>query len=277
MNFSYASTLWIAAGLGAGVALAQLNVGGAASTPPAPLASLQQASEQADLVFEGVVQGLEYRSSQVLEAGDRPLPFTYVTFRVDRVFQGQIDTRGRTGLLTLRFLGGPLEGPAGPQGPEAPWLKASHGVEFELGDRELLQVKNHGSWGVPLVQGPLRRLSIEGQRVFDEGGRQLAAVVEASPEQLADDGSYAPQPGAPMGAPELRYWLSETLAPTAGATVRSAFPDDPFSVPGPRPAAAQLAPTVPQPPVHGYAFNLWPSERLEHALFERNLQNPVLR
>ena len=263
MKLPSTCTYIAAAALGAGLALAQLNAG-AASPVPAPLASLADSAEQADLVFEGVVEAIEHRTSQLIDPGDQRLPFTFVTFRVEEVFQGSFDDRGNPGRLTLRFLGGPLDGSEGVR------LQVSNGAEFELGAREVLQVKNHETWGVPLSQGPVRRLSIQGQQVLTEDGSPLARHAAGPRTQLDDDGTLAPVTEDPMSASELRYWLAQTLDSRAGATVRSVFPHEPFSVAGPRPVAAQLAPVPARPPLD-------PSERLERALMERNGHNPVLR
>ena len=59
---------------------------------------------KADLIFEGKVVEVDYRTSDILQADDVAMPHTYVTYEITRNFKG---SSSQDKLITLRFRGGP--------------------------------------------------------------------------------------------------------------------------------------------------------------------------
>src|SRR5215813_5478184 len=60
--------------------------------------------KNAELIFQGVVTRIDYKMSGFRNDSDARFPHTFVTFLVERIFKG--NHTGRSGQLTLRFLGG---------------------------------------------------------------------------------------------------------------------------------------------------------------------------
>ena len=113
---------------------------------------------QAELVFQGEVVHIQAVKSAAGEAGRTPIPFSFVTFRVDNVVKGMADP-----FLTLRFMGG-LDEETGRV------LHVSHVPEFQVGDRDILFVQNEVTMLSPMIQALGGRLRVRENHVcFDYG------------------------------------------------------------------------------------------------------------
>jgi len=118
--------------------------------------------QQADLVFRGVVQTIEYKLSDPAGLEQTRVPYTFVTFRVLDVVHGQAP--GDT--LTLRFIGGLNE-------ERMSYLASSIAPQFDIGDEDLLLVQGNGQRMSPLVGKRSGRLRIIDGQVYTETGRAV--------------------------------------------------------------------------------------------------------
>jgi hypothetical protein len=117
--------------------------------------------KRADLVFEGVVERVEYAFSDP-QGGTRPrIPHTFVTYRIADVIRG--DVQGDT--ITLRFIGG--------RGDEAEFVMASELPLFDVGERDVLFVSGNTESGCPLVGCTAGRFRIIEGHVFNDEGQAI--------------------------------------------------------------------------------------------------------
>ncbi len=116
--------------------------------------------QKSDFIFFGTVVKIAYHTSR--KDADHPdqLPHTFVTYRIEQVFKG----RSEATELTLRFLGG--------RGEDGRILESNHMPFFDVGDQDILFVRNNGRSRCPLVGCSRGRFRlIEGQ-FFSEEGQQ---------------------------------------------------------------------------------------------------------
>jgi hypothetical protein len=135
---------------------------------------MRKMSEEANLIFRGTVIEVDYRESRA-KGTARPLPHTFVTFEVDEVLHGDLNRKQ----FTLRFLGGKTE--------KGEIMMTSSLPKFDVGDQDLLFVKDNGVSECPLVECSKGRFRVlngvmyteEGQRILqDEKGGILAGKTE---------------------------------------------------------------------------------------------------
>ncbi len=124
---------------------------------------------QSDLVFQGVVQGMEYRMSNPGGPEGTSVPYTYVTYRVDNVIRGEAEPE-----ITLRFIGGLDE-------ENGLYLQTSHSPQFDIGDEDVLFVQGNTERAVPLVAEFRGRLRVIGGQIYDENAHSI---------NVAQDGSF---------------------------------------------------------------------------------------
>lgn len=117
---------------------------------------------QADLVFRGVVADIQYRLSDPGGPEMTQVPYTFVTYFVDDVIQGQI--QGKT--VTLRFIGGWDE-------QSMNFMSSSITPMFDLGDEDILMVQGNNESMSPLVCATRGRLRVIDGQVFTETGRSI--------------------------------------------------------------------------------------------------------
>jgi len=141
----------VAAGLFAGSALAHDGE-----------SHLADMIEQADLVFAGEVASIEYALSQPCGQEGSRVAYTFVTYRVDSVLRGNDPGH----LLTLRFIGG-LNRDRGT------YLRASNAPQFDLGDQDIMFVKDNASALVPLVEEDGGRLRMIDGLIYTEYGQSV--------------------------------------------------------------------------------------------------------
>jgi hypothetical protein len=137
-------------------------LGPPAQGPPdaEPHTLLQALTHDADFVFQGVVDRVDYRLADATPQG-RPIPYTFVTFKVEHMLTGQ----GHPPFITLRFLGG-YDG-------HGHVLRVSHTPLFDVSDRDVLFVKGNGHATCPLVQCDTGRLRLVQDQVYTDAGRSL--------------------------------------------------------------------------------------------------------
>lgn len=120
--------------------------------------------KKAELIFSGEVVKIEYKSSQVLQRGDIPIPHTFVTCLVTQVYKG-IPPEDK--FLTLRFQGGQSD-----SNPEL-FLDVKEIPLFNVGDRGVFCVRMNGTAICPLVgfyQGFIR---FQNGKVLNGIGQEL--------------------------------------------------------------------------------------------------------
>lgn len=138
--------------------------------------SLKAPVENADFIFQGVVTKIEYRVSD----NQPQIPHSFVTFKVEKLLKGKFNQQ----FITLRFVGGP-DG-------EGNFLTVSGVPLFDIGDRDVLLVKDNGKSGCPLVDCSEGRFRIINEQVFTADGR---TILQKSQAELA----Y----GAPLNLKEV--------------------------------------------------------------------------
>jgi hypothetical protein len=139
---------------------------------------------QSDLVFQGVVEGIDYSMSNPGGPEGTSVPYTYVTYRVTKVFRGAAED-----MITLRFIGGLDE-------QNGLYMQASNAPQFDLGDEDILFVQGNTERLVPLVDDEEGRFRVIGGQVYDENAHSL---------NIADDGSLI------LGARYLKSEAATTM------------------------------------------------------------------
>lgn len=134
---------------------------------------------ESDLVFEGSVIGIEYKSALAESGQRRGVPHTFVTFQIDRIFKGSIaggSTRDGGGTvipttLTLRFIGGPA-------GDDI-YFHAIGTPLFDIDDHDVLMVKANGRLICPLVRCEHSRYRIIDRFVYNNHGHEIVSTDQA--------------------------------------------------------------------------------------------------
>lgn len=124
--------------------------------------------EQANYIFKGTVVEVNTRISEPSTEGDTGVPYTFVTYQVEREMKGSTEND----TITLRFVGGPIN--------QDEFLMVQDQPMMDLGDTDILFVSNNGDSGCPLVgcaQGRFRE--IDGV-MFNEYGKTLEVGPEGA-------------------------------------------------------------------------------------------------
>lgn len=134
---------------------------------------LKLSVKNADYIFQGVVTKVEYQVSE-----QQPqIPHTFVTFRVEKIIEGGL----KQDFVTLRFVGGPDN--------KGRFLLASGIPLFDVGDRDILLVRDNGKSACPLVSCADGRFRVINNQVFSDDGRtiligNLGQLFYGKPQQL---------------------------------------------------------------------------------------------
>lgn len=121
----------------------------------------------AELIFQGEVTSIEHRMSSSVGPNSEVMAHTFVTYRIERVWMGQVSGRtGPGGTVTLRFLGGPNTA-------KRRWLSVEACPNFDLGDRDILFVRRNGRHICPLVGWQQGRFRIIGGDLYGDGGEEI--------------------------------------------------------------------------------------------------------
>ena len=141
-------------------ALASLLVGAQALAHD-PGGAFAERIEEAELVFEGRVLGEEYVLSEPDDMTGARIPHTFVTFAVERVFKGRVESDS----ITLRFFGG-LD-------RDGTMLTSTVVPFFDPGEQVILLVRANGRADSPLVGWRFGRFRVIGERVYDDFGQEI--------------------------------------------------------------------------------------------------------
>ncbi len=206
-----------------------------------------------DLVFEGKVVNIEYALSDPSGAEGSRTPYTFVTYSVDQVFFGSVETAE----ITLRFIGGlnPVT---------MRYMSSSITPQFDLSDRDILFVQGNGERLCPLAGNLEGRYRLIGEQVYTESGRavtlgdkgevrigarfnleewQTTTVQGRVFISTADDVSLE-LPSTATSAESLRIALTKQ---TAGKRPVNAFVNTSIEEPLPGPDLTPAAPPVAKP------------------------------
>ena len=127
---------------------------------------LAQLVDQSNLVFIGNVERVTYGYAKGSAENEGPIPYTIVTYRIDKVLRGQAPGKE----ITMRFLGGP-DG-------RGRFLSVTGVPVIQEGDQDLLFVGNTEDPSCPLVFCELGRYRILNDQVFDTYGSAVRAVIK---------------------------------------------------------------------------------------------------
>ena len=131
--------------------------------------TLDELTDRAELIFEGVVTHIDYRMSEQ-DTLDQPiLPYTFVTFSIDRILKGS-SLDGDT--ITLRFEGGPAD--------DGKLLFIPGMPLFDLGDHDIVFARDNGSAISPIVGWGQGRFRIVRGELFSDEGVELHATAAGS-------------------------------------------------------------------------------------------------
>ncbi|MBD2497922.1 hypothetical protein [Nostoc sp. FACHB-280] len=123
--------------------------------------TFKSAVKSSDFIFQGVVTKVEYRMSDASSKGTPQLPYTFVTYKIEKLVKGQ----NQQEFVTLRFLGGTDR--------NGNILQVSDVPLFDVGDRDILFVSRNGQSVCPLVECEKGRFRLINQQVFDNFGKPL--------------------------------------------------------------------------------------------------------
>jgi len=138
----------------------------AAASPPEGKNALIRADslvalvEDAELIFLGRVEGIEYAFS-VPGDGQGGLPHTFVRFHAERVLKGAVADPQ----FTLRFLGGPAGG--------GRVLRVSDMPLFDVGEQAVVFSSENGRVICPVVGWQKGRFRVVDGRIFSELGQEV--------------------------------------------------------------------------------------------------------
>lgn len=154
------ATALLALLLSAGAAAAQQAPAlGQAAIPQQP--TLAQMTAEADLVFRGVAEQVQYVLSAPGGAEQARVPYTFVTYRISDVLRGQAPGAGDT--ITLRFIGG-LDT------RDDTFMAPTITPTIEAGDEDIMFVTGNTELLVPLVGDLAGRFRIVENQVYSEMG-----------------------------------------------------------------------------------------------------------
>lgn len=128
---------------------------------------LAQLSNLSNLVFIGQAEQVTYRNARKSE-GEGDIPYTLVTYRVDKVLRGKAPGEK----ITMRLVGGP-DG-------RGRFLSVEGVPAIQQGDQDLLFVSNTGDASCPLVFCEHGRYRILKEQVYDTYGSPVRAILKSN-------------------------------------------------------------------------------------------------
>ncbi|MGE0474250.1 MAG: hypothetical protein AB7P17_11510 [Nitrospirales bacterium] len=227
--------------------------------------ALSQRVMEAELIFSGTVEKLEYALSQGTSDSQGALPYTYVTYRIDHIMKGRSANGDR---FTLRFFGG--------RTPDGRYLEVSNMPQFEVNDRDLLFVVNNGGTDCPLVGCQSGRFRVVKKGVYADDSRPVVGINKG--HFLYDN--QVNSSSVPLTLERVKEAIIEEVArlysPQELQTVepvQSAEPGMPASLPTPQ---DESPPNVMTPSKMG-TDAIKEEDRLESEALKQNQGNPVLK
>jgi hypothetical protein len=153
---------------------------------------LVQLVDRSNLIFLGHAQKVVYRNAQGDE-GEGVIPYTIVTYSIERVLRGKPPGKS----ITMRFVGG--------SDGRGRFLTATGVPLIQEGDRDVLFVATTDDPSCPLVFCDDGRYRVLNERVFDNVGSPVTAIVEDT-----DRGSLMVISG---GMPPEQFQIVRFLSP----------------------------------------------------------------
>lgn len=158
--------------MGLATALTVLGVAGwslMAQAHEPPRKSLRAMTDEANLIFQGVVSKVEYGMAKGTDSEDAELPQTYVTFQMESVEKGKSSEGNK---VTLRFLGGPAK--------DGRILVVSNAPLFDEGERVMAFVKGNGESDCPLVSCDKGRFRIINNQMYTNDGQEVRQTARGN-------------------------------------------------------------------------------------------------
>jgi hypothetical protein len=138
----------------------------------APRSEIFQLLSNADVVFRGKVEEVNYRKAK------DGTPYTFVTYRVQKRIRGDFQRK-----VTLRFVGGPRG--------DGSYLIVQSVPNFFPGDEDILFVRKNTSAECPLVRCDSGRIRIYKERSYTSAGKPIVGVTKDG--ALIDGGRAVPE------------------------------------------------------------------------------------
>ncbi len=157
--------------------------------------TFDQLVSQAEMIFQGAVTDIR---SQWIGAGVERHIVTYVTFKVEDRFKGNVDAT-----YSIQLLGGTVDGET---------MEVTDTPKFSVGDRDILFVENNGSQFVPLVGISHGRFRVQREQTT---GRDVVMTNEREPlsdvSQLGQN-EHAATADRPLSIDEFKGAIRTKLA-----------------------------------------------------------------
>jgi len=134
--------------------------------------TFSESLSQSEFTFYGRVKNIDYKLSK------EGIPHTFVSYEVFEKIRGGVKSpsNGRESnqeSITLRFVGGPKE--------NGTFLDVSSVPHFNVGDKDILMVKENGSSGCPLVLCQNTRFRVTDKGIYSANGTPLTAINKGQP------------------------------------------------------------------------------------------------
>jgi len=123
----------------------------------------KQMAADSELIFEGVVIDIQYKLSKPADDKKSPVPFTFVTFTINKVYKNTSYSKDK---ITLRFMGG--------YDDHKRQILMIDGIPlFNKGDNDILFVKGNGISICPLIGWQQGRYRIFDQKMYNDFGQEI--------------------------------------------------------------------------------------------------------
>ncbi len=178
---------------------------------------------KADLILEGKVIDVEYRSSDVESSDQVAMPHTFVTYEIVTNYKGH-SSEGQ--FITLRFRGGPDD--------QGNTLIISGVPLFNIGDHDIVFVSGNGQELSPVAGGNHGRFRVDNNEIFSDSWQEVWLLNNGqidhgklNPDKAVvthriganefsfetkDKSSWKPQPGSQRAmAAQFRKYLAESV------------------------------------------------------------------
>ncbi len=118
--------------------------------------------KESELIFQGTVVDVAYRMSDKVKKDDPRIPFTFVKFKIEKIFKGKAANKE---FITLRFMGGSAGGKRR--------LKVLGIPLFDKGDNDILFVAGNTKSICPLIGWKQGRFRIIEKAVYSNSGQEV--------------------------------------------------------------------------------------------------------
>ncbi len=142
--------------------LSRPGIAGTSVSNPVKAITLEHLFSTADFVFRGAVEDIQFVTSEPTGPNNTEVPYTFVTYRITRLFKGDLDNSS----ITLRFVGGTRLS-------DGVTLKVTHVPTFDIYDEDILFVTKNNVAKSPLAHWQLGRLRIIDGHLYDNERREI--------------------------------------------------------------------------------------------------------